>query len=506
MLPTSRGSCSGSGVLLQMALAGTAPAAILLRGAEDILTLGALVADGLFGKSVPVCILEPADYDALAAQPSASLTHDLLRAGEVSIQVAGLDVDRVVLGEADRAMLAGQFGPACAIAMDVIRRVACLQGAETLTSVTRGHVDGCILAHDANLIFAEKMAEMGAKVRIPTTINAISVDRENWRDQLVPHDFGMRASRLADAYVAMGCAPTFTCAPYTLEDIPQRGEAIGWSESNAVIYANSVLGARTAKHPDFLDLFISLTGRAPLAGVYATENRRPSTIIDVVRPEGADDSFWPLLGWTIGHVCGARVPLIRGLENETATQSDLKSLCAAFGTTSSTPMLHIAGHTPEAAMTPSDGAESMDLPMGALTEAWESLNTGPEDVDLIALGSPHFSFEEAQAFAKALGGRRCDGGVATIMTVGRHTARQLRETGLMDVMREAGVQVVQDLCWCSITEPVFPSTAKVLMTNSAKYAHYAPGLSGREVRFGGLNACADAAVRGHAPPRPDWLA
>ena len=138
-----------------------------------------------------------------------------------------------------------------------------------------------IYASPANLTFAETMAAMGGRVAIPTTMNAISVDRENWQAQKVPADFGEAASRLADAYVQMGARPTFTCAPYQGDDRPSAGEDIGWSESNAVIYANSVLGARSVKHPDFLDLFIALTGRAPLCGVYLEDNRKARMIIKV---------------------------------------------------------------------------------------------------------------------------------------------------------------------------------------------------------------------------------
>ncbi len=172
-------------------------------------------------------------------------------------------------------MLDGSDGPARRIAMEVICAMAALQGATTLVDVTQGHIDGCILANAANLRFAEKMAEMGGQVCIPTTMNAISVDHDNWRTQGVPPDFGLRAARLADAYVRMGARPTFTCAPYLLDSAPKAGEDIGWSESNAVIYANTVLAARTVKHPDYLDLFIAMTGRAPLSGVYLASNSRP---------------------------------------------------------------------------------------------------------------------------------------------------------------------------------------------------------------------------------------
>ena len=180
--------------------------------------------------------------------------------------------------------------------------------------------------------------------------NAISVDHENWRAQGVPSSLGSPAARLADAYVRMGCRPTYTCAPYLLDGAPQAGDFVGWSESNAVIFANSVLGARTPKHPDFLDLFIALTGRAPLSGVYLDSNRKARRVIDVERPGRADDSFWPLVGYLAGRAFPDRIPLLRGLTDAKPSRDDLKALCAAFGTTSGAPMLQVEGVTPEADM------------------------------------------------------------------------------------------------------------------------------------------------------------
>ena len=379
-------------------------------------------------------------------------------------------------------------------------------GAERLTDVTRGHIDGCILAHDANLIFAERMAELGAKVQIPTTINAISVDRENSVSYGLPASFENAASRLADAYLKMGAQPTFTCAPYLLEDVPQLGENIGWSESNAVIFANSVLGARTAKLPDYLDLFVAMIGRAPDAGMYNAECRRPSLVIDCRVPEQHDDSLWPLLGWVAGRLAPDRVPLLRGLADFEPSYDDLRSLCAAFGTTSASPMLHMAGVTPEAELPLAADAESVCISLPDLVEGWTSLNSGPESVELVAIGSPHASFDEVAQFCEFLDGRTRYVGTNVIVTLGRSILQQATEVGLVSQLEASGVRVIPDLCWCSITEPIFPLTARNLMTNSGKYAHYAPGLCGRTVRFGGLRDCAEAAVTGIACKHPPgWL-
>ncbi len=348
MMPTSRGSCSGSGVMLDLALNGKAPAALIFSQAEDILTLGSLIAGELFGRGCPVLRASADVFATLSRQTWLKIEADAIVGDGVRIAITTRQVP-LALSEEDRAIQGGRDGPAAVLAMRVICAVAAHQGAERLTDIKRGHIDGCIYAHPANLIFAEKMDAMGAKVRVPTTINAISVDRQNWRTQGVGVDFGAPASRLADAYVRMGCQPTFTCAPYLLDDPPKQDDAIAWAESNAAIFANTVLGARTPKHPDYLDLFMAVTGRAPLSGVYLDAARKAQVVLEMNVAPGADDAIWPLIGYVAGLKSPDRIPLLTGLSQLAPNHDDLKAMCAAFGTTSAAPMLHIEGVTPEAA-------------------------------------------------------------------------------------------------------------------------------------------------------------
>lgn len=502
MMPTSRGSCSGSGVMLDLMLNDRAPAALIFSEPEDILTLGALIGAEMFGRTVPVLRVSAEDFARLSTRSSLRIEADAITGDGISIPIADAPEAALTLTPEDQAILEGCDGEAAALAMRIVCAIARQQGAARLTGITRGHMDGTILAHPANLIFAERMAELGAMVRVPTTINAISVDREHWPGQGVDPDFGSRASRLADAYVRMGCRPSFTCAPYLLTDRPGAGEDIAWAESNAVVFANTVLGARTPKHPDYLDLCMAVTGRAPLAGVYLDEARRPALVLEVEAPQGADDSFWPLLGYVAGHMAGGAIPLLRGLGGLNPTTDDLKAMCAAFGTTSGAPMLHIEGVTPEAHLLPLPQATHGRITRAALAAAWTDLNHGPEAVDLIAIGSPHASAPECRALAELL-----DGPVAIplIVTAGRAIIADLDRDGTLARLKANGVQVIPDLCWCSITEPVFPPQARAVMTNSGKYAHYGPGLSGRALRFGSLADCARAARTGRAAPIPAWL-
>lgn len=507
LMPTSRGSCSGSGVLLDLAMNGLAPAALVFREEEDILTLGALIATLMFDCPVAVLRLPAAEYELLGTKPRAALSKERLTADGLSLTLPNLSEGCLELTEYERAMLDGSQGLAVKRAMQTICTMASVQGATKLVEVSRAHIDGCIYAAPAYLTFAKTMISMGAKVKIPTTMNAISVDYSNWRNQGVSLDFGLPATELADAYVQMGVKSSFTCAPYQAEDAPSEGENIGWAESNAVIYANTVLGARTEKHPDFFDLFIALTGRAPLSGVYLEKHRVAQIVIEVALPDGHDDAVWPMLGWLAGHIASDRIPLLTGLDDAYLCADDLRALCAAFGTTSAAPMLHIAGVTPEGTRPATRDAKRVSISHTDFVRAWGAFNSGPAKIDLVALGSPHFSLDETRAFAGQMNCRRRNPDTDVVITLGREIKKAAQNEGLVSQLAAKGIKVISDICWCTVTEPVFPPDARNLMTNSGKYAHYAPGLTGRTVRFGGLSDCADAAITGLAKEGlPKWLA
>ncbi len=494
-IPSGRGSCTGSFVLLELILGGIAPAAVIVCEQEEILTLGALIAQLVFDRTMPVLQVTPDQFHTLSTGQHIQIdgAHQPRADGEIELSAT------------DRAMLAGEHGKAPQIAMQVVLGMARIQGADKLIDVTQVHIDGCIYTGPASLRFAEMMLAAGARLRVPTTLNAISVDHRRWRSQGVPESLGIPASALADTLVAMGATPSFTCAPYLLKTAPSFGEQIGWGESNAVAYANSVLGARTMKYADMLDLCIAITGRAPHAGPHLDRGRRAALAIDVEYPAGADDSFWPLLGYCVGLHCGPEIPLIRGLEHSRATQDELKAFAAAFATSTGVPMFHIAGITPEA--TGQNPTRTRAIGLTELRTAWMELDAAPDDaIGLISLGNPHFSVGEFASLATLVAGRTRSPNVAVIITCGRDVLSTATEAGSTAPIEAFGAQIVTDTCWCMIDEPVIPPSVRTLMTNSGKYAHYAPGLVGRDVRFGSLAACVDAACAGHAARSlPAWL-
>ncbi|MBX2837556.1 MAG: DUF521 domain-containing protein [Gammaproteobacteria bacterium] len=532
LLPSGRGSCSGSGVVLELLINDVAPAGFIFTEPEEIITLGVLVAEALYQKSIPVVVLDKGTQESLLKArhlsiygSSIALTTD--RAGSARRQ-ADLVRDNgeaenshqfteesafsgITLSKKDRDILEGKDGRAAQIAMQVVLKMADIQNADTLIDVTQAHIDACVYNGKSTLMFAQKLVELGAQVNIPTTLNALSVDKRCWRTQGVEENFGESASAVGDAYMAMGAQLSYTCAPYLLPTAPALGEQIVWAESNAVAYANSVIGAKTQKYPDFLEVFIALTGRAPAATTHLESGRLPTMSITVAPIESPDDAFWPLLGYHIGSVSPNSIPMVYGLDPLNPNTDDLKAFSAAFATTSASPMFHLHEVTPESTVA-HQHVRSTEIPNRSVTvedlkTAWFELNTASEStVDMICLGNPHFSLTECAALVEVCRNKKKHDDVSVVVTLGRYVQQQAETAGYIAAMEAFGVQTMNDTCWCMITKPVIPSGAEALMTNSGKYAHYGPGLVKKRIHFGSLRECVEAACTGERVlTLPGWL-
>lgn len=408
----------------------------------------------------------------------------------------------LILTDEEMAMQAGHFGPAARIAMRVLSRVAPFYGAERLLEVTRAHIDGCIYAGDTGLAFIEHLAELGGRVRVPSTLNVMSMDRERWREIGQDERYAARARRFGQAYVRMGARPTFTCAPYQTDAAPVFGELIAWSESNAVCYANTAIGARTNRYGDYLDISCALTGRAPAAGLYLDENRKGTHLFNLREvPHSVQErqDFFPVLGYLIGERCPDGVPVINGLDVE-PTSDDLKALCAAAATSGAVALIHLVGITPEApdlqtALGGKEPCVEFTVGMEDLRQTRAGLTTlRAESVDVVAFGSPHCSLAECRELAALMQDRRAAPGVQVFVTTSSMVRSIGIELGIVQQMEAFGAQVTADTCIA--VAPLVKPGAKVLMTNSAKYAHYGPGLIDLESVFGSTSECVESAVAG----------
>jgi hypothetical protein len=304
----------------------------------------------------------------------------------------------------------------------------------------------------------------------------------------------------------MGARPTFTCTPYQTDAAPVFGEQIAWAESNAVAYANSVIGARTNRYGDYLDICCALTGRAPASGLHLDENRRGEILLRLHGIPTAlmeRDDFYPVLGYLVGQLAGDRIPVIEGLTAQPSSDQ-LKALCAAAASSGAVALLHVAGITPEAptvehAFGGREPVETHAIGMAELRAARSALTTAHDGkVDAVAFGSPHCSLAECRHLARLMHGRRVAPGVEVWITTSRTVRDILERTGELCVLEAFGAKVTADTC--IVVAPLLRRGIRTLMTNSAKYAHYAPGLLGVQSIFGSTESCVEAAISGRVPP------
>ncbi len=399
-------------------------------------------------------------------------------------------------------MLDGSHGPAAAAALRIVVGTAGMLGAGRLVTVASAHVDGCLYHGDSGTLFAERLAAEGGRVAVPTTLNVGSLDLVHaGRVRLPPHQAEM-ARRMMAAYVALGCRQTWTCSPYQAGHRPAQGEDVAWGESNAVAFCNSVLGARTNRYGDYLDICAAITGRAPLTGLHLPENRRAVVLVDATAlPQRllAEDVLYPVLGAWLGRAVGDAVPAIEGLPR-TLSEDRLKAMAAAAASTGAVGLFHVIGVTPEApdraaAFGGAHPAETIRLTPAMLESARRTLSTSRvglgDPIDAVAVGSPHFSVAEFHDLARLLAGRAL--AVPFYACTGRHVLREIAGD-LQDGLERAGVTLIADTC--IVVTPILPANTGLLMTNSGKFAHYTTPNTGWDVLYGGLSDCVESAVAG----------
>ena len=408
----------------------------------------------------------------------------------------------VALTSYEQEMLDGKHGAAEKLAMAVIVRMADFCGAPRLLEISAAHIDSSVYFGEAGLEFAEHLAGLGAKVAVPSTTNVSALDEHYWQEWEVPPEWASSAHRQMIAYQQMGCTPTFTCAPYQVGLVPEFGQQIAWGESSAIVFANSVLGARTERYPDLMDICAAITGRVPETGLHLTENRAGQLILDLadipptLQEQGA---FFPVLGSLMGKLAGNQIPVICNLRS-VPREDDLKALGAASASSGAVALFHIVGITPEAptleaACQGQTELRTIRISMAMLRSAWQTLTKATDDaLDLVILGSPHFSLAEFRQLAPLVEGKRLHPSVKFLITTSRVMAMLAKQAGLLEKIQAFGAQLTVDTC--ILVSPMLPPEIKRLMTNSAKYAYYAPGMLDTEITFGSLADCVQSAVEG----------
>ena len=409
----------------------------------------------------------------------------------------------IELDDLDRERLAGGHGKAEQLAMRMLVAAAETSGATDFVPIEFAHIGSCHYTGRLALDYAEFLLAEGATLAVPTHTNAslIDINQPAMRPEAATPEAVRGAARLMEIYEALGCTAMWSCAPYhEARTRPTVGTQIVGSESNAVSFFNSVLGARTNKYGDLLDVCAAIIGKVPLAGLHTDEGRLATHELRLELTDGelADPSLPHLLGIIMGRAVGTAVPVLTGLPS--GEEDALKAIAAAAATSGAVEMFHAVGVTPEAPTfadatsgRPVDRVTVVDRE--ALAKARTLLTTtDSEQIDSVCLGTPHFSIDEFGALREALAGRQVHDDVRLVVTTSRAIDHELGLRGWRAELDELGVEVVLDTC---TYYPPQPSGVRgTVMTNSAKWAYYAPGMLPIDVVFGGLQACANAAVTG----------
>jgi predicted aconitase len=402
----------------------------------------------------------------------------------------------------ERGIAGGARGEGAAMAMRIVAETARLMGAERLIPIESAHIDGALYHGDSGTLFAERLVAGGARTAVRATLNVGAIDLTGCsHNRLPPHEREM-ARRMMTAYQQLGCESTWTCAPYQAGHRPRLGSQVAWGESNAVAFCNSVLGARTNRYGDFLDIACAISGRAPDYGLHRTENRRATVVFDLSLVDQKylhTDVAWPVLGNLYGRLIGDAIGVITGLHFR-PWEDILKAFGATAASAGSVGLFHVAGATPEApdeasALQGVPAHERISVTNEMILDAKGRLSTADraDRVDAVAIGSPHLSLEEFDGLRRLLDGRRL--AVPLYACTGRHVLRLLERDGHRQEIEASGVTIVADTC--VVVTPILPEKpGAVLMTNSGKFAHYAPSNTGYSVLYGSMADCVESAVKG----------
>ncbi|MEW6295573.1 MAG: aconitase X catalytic domain-containing protein [Candidatus Diapherotrites archaeon] len=368
------------------------------------------------------------------------------------------------LTKEEKEMLEGKQGTAIKKSMGILVALGEIYGAKKLIDVKSVQIAGVSYDNlgDAGLEFLDEMAKDG-RVKVFTTLNPAGMDLENWKALGISEEFAAKQKKVIEAFAKMGVLTTCTCTPYFVGNKPGLGKHIAWSESSAVAYANSVLGARTNREGGPSALAAALTGKTPEYGLHLDENRQPKISIEV-EAELKDVIDFGALGYVIGKKIGSKVAYIKGVKKADVEQ--LKSFSASIATYGGAGLFHMQGITPEKVKEPE---EKISVSQEGIEKAKNEMNDLSE-VDFIAIGCPHCSLGELEKIAKMLKGKKVR--KETWIATARPIKKEAEKKGYVKTIEEAGAKFAADTCF--VVAPI-KGRFKCMATNSAKGVFYARG-------------------------------
>ncbi|MFA5237086.1 MAG: aconitase X catalytic domain-containing protein [Methanoregula sp.] len=375
----------------------------------------------------------------------------------------------------DERILAGEKGETRQKMLELLVALGKVFGAEQLVPIKSAQVSGASYK-TIGKYGLEWLASLDAKAVVPAVLNPIGMARTRWEEMGIDPGFAKNQQAVVAAYERLGIRLDCTCTPYYLYSTGY-GDHLAWSESSAVCYANSVIGARTNREGGPSALAAAIIGKTPCYGLHLDKNRVPQMVIDV----HADISGWTVadygaLGYHAGKIVGNRIPYYRGIRPE---PDQLKALGAAMAATGAVALYHVEGVTPDAQKNRYDlfGIETVPVEQAEISRLFADF-----PVDAIALGCPHCSPAELAEIARLLSGKVVTKPLYVFAAQGVID----KNVKVVDSIEKSGARVFADTCM--VVSPVMEQYGSI-MVNSGKALAYVPNMCGGKARIGTLADC-----------------
>ncbi len=393
------------------------------------------------------------------------------------------------LTKKEEKMLEGEEGYAARKSMEILVALGSIYGAKKLIRVSSVQVSGVSYHNlgDAGLEFLNELAKDG-RVKVLTTLNPAGMDLEDWKKLGISAEFAKKQNQVIDAFRKMGIIISCTCTPYLIGNLPRYGEHIAWSESSAVTFANSIIGARTNREGGPSALAAAFVGKTPYYGLHLEENRVPDVHVNV-KANLKSHSDWGALGYSIGRKAEDRIPLITGIKD--ADLEELKTFCASVVTYGSKPLFHMVGITPE--------SEKHQIPKEKIIvenrdikEAYESINDDFDIIDFVCVGCPHSSIKEIAEIAKLLENKTLSPNTELWIATSRPMKQLADKRSYTETIEKAGGKFACDTC---MAVAPLKGRFRSVATTSAKGCYYSRH-NNMKTKLGSLEECIEAAVSG----------
>ena len=363
------------------------------------------------------------------------------------------------LTKEEELILAGEYGFALQKAMEILVALGEIYGADSLIPIKNAQVAGVSYKNigDAGIEFLRDFVDAGAKVSVYTTLNPAGIGEEPFME---------KQREILELYRAMGIEITSTCTPYYGANLPKFGDHIAWSESSAVVFANSIIGARTNREGGPSSLAAAIVGKTPNYGLHLEENRRATVVVDV-KAKVRNFVDYSFLGYYLGKTLKNDVPYFKGLNPQSLDH--LKEFGASMAATGSIALYHVEGHTPEYKEALEDKVERIQVEEKDLEEVKEKFNVDWSEIDAIVIGCPHASIQEVKEIAKLLKIREKSSKIPVLITASRAVKALADTLGYTEVIERYNGKIIADACL--IVSPV-EKWYRGIATNSGKASFY----------------------------------